>query len=44
MTGVHSAVGIPITMEGRLWGVMAVANTDDKLLPTDTEAQAGRVH
>ena len=36
-TGVHSAVGVPITVEGQLWGVMAVANTHDKPLPTDTE-------
>jgi GAF domain-containing protein len=38
-TGVLSAVGVPITVEGQLWGVMAVANTHDKLLPTDTEAR-----
>ena len=38
-TGVHSAVGVPITVEGQLWGVMAVANTHDQLLPTDTEAR-----
>ena len=38
-TGVHSAVGVPITVEGQLWGVMAVANTHNKLLPTDTEAR-----
>jgi GAF domain-containing protein len=38
-TGVHSAVGVPITVEGQHWGVMAVANTHDKLLPTDTEAR-----
>ena len=38
-TGVHSAVGVPITVEGQLWGVMAVANTHDKLLPTHTEAR-----
>ena len=30
-------MGVPITVEGQLWGVMAVANTHDKPLPTDTE-------
>jgi len=38
-TGVHSAVGVPITVEGQLWGVMAVANTHDQPLPTDTEVR-----
>jgi GAF domain-containing protein len=38
-TGVHSAVGVPITVEGQLWGVMAVANTHDEPLSADTEAR-----
>ena len=38
-TGVHSAAGVPITVEGQLWGVMAVANVHDQPLPADTEAR-----
>ena len=30
---------MPISIEGRLWGVMVVAFTHDELLPADTEAQ-----
>jgi signal transduction histidine kinase len=36
--GLRSAVGTPITAEGRLWGMMAVGTTGDGLLP-DTEAR-----
>jgi signal transduction histidine kinase len=32
-------VGVPISIEGRLWGVMVVAFTHDEPLPADTEAQ-----
>jgi len=37
--GLRSSVGVPISIEGRLWGVMVVAFTHDELLPADTEAQ-----
>ncbi len=35
--GFHSSVGAPLTVEGRLWGVLAVASKTEKLLPRDTE-------
>jgi signal transduction histidine kinase len=37
--GVHSAVGTPIIVEGRLWGVMGVGSTQEQPLPADTEAR-----
>jgi signal transduction histidine kinase len=37
--GLRSSVGVPISIEGRLWGVMVVAFTHDEPLPADTEAQ-----
>jgi signal transduction histidine kinase len=37
--GFHSAVGAPITVEGRLWGVMLVVHTSTKPWPPDTEAR-----
>jgi signal transduction histidine kinase len=37
--GFRAAVGAPITVEGRLWGVMTVASTRQEPLPTDTEAR-----
>src|SRR6185437_12771117 len=33
------SVGVPISIEGRLWGVMVVAFTREELLPADTEAR-----
>jgi PAS domain S-box-containing protein len=35
--GVRSAVGAPITIEGRLWGVMFVASRQERALPAGTE-------
>ncbi|MDT4915748.1 MAG: hypothetical protein QOH89_448, partial [Pseudonocardiales bacterium] len=35
--GIHSAVGVPISVEGRLWGVMSVVSTGEAPLPADTE-------
>jgi GAF domain-containing protein len=35
--GLHGAVGVPVSVEGRLWGVMIVASTDELPLPADTE-------
>jgi GAF domain-containing protein len=37
--GIHSAVGTPILVEGRLWGVMAAATSREQALPPDTEAR-----
>ena len=37
--GFSSAVGVPISVEGRLWGVMTVAATRAETLPADTEAR-----
>jgi len=35
--GWHSSAGAPITVEGRLWGVLAVVSTSDRPLPLDSE-------
>jgi signal transduction histidine kinase len=37
--GMHSAVAVPIKVEGRIWGVMAVSSTAKPRLPRDTEAR-----
>jgi signal transduction histidine kinase len=37
-TAVHTAVGAPISVEGRLWGVIILVSTREQPLPTDTEA------
>jgi signal transduction histidine kinase len=37
--GLRSSVGVPISIEGRLWGVMVVAFAHEELLPADTEAR-----
>jgi signal transduction histidine kinase len=37
--GIRSAVGVPISVEGRLWGVMSVVSTRGDPLPSDTEAR-----
>jgi signal transduction histidine kinase len=37
--GFHSAVGTPVIVEGRLWGVIAVASALEEALPADTEAR-----
>ncbi len=37
--GYRSAVGTPITVEGRLWGVMTAASTAEEPLPPDTETR-----
>ena len=39
--GLRSMVGAPITVEGRLWGVVIVAYTHEKPLPAGTEARLG---
>jgi GAF domain-containing protein len=37
--GVRSAVGTPIIVEGRLWGLMAAGSSQEQPLPPDTEAR-----
>jgi signal transduction histidine kinase len=37
--GIRTAVGAPIGVEGRLWGVMSVLSTHDEPLPADTEVR-----
>jgi signal transduction histidine kinase len=37
--GFRSAVGVPITVAGRLWGVIAVGSARKSALPADTEAR-----
>jgi signal transduction histidine kinase len=37
--GFRSAVGAPITVDGRLWGVMLVVHTSTEQWPPDTEAR-----
>jgi signal transduction histidine kinase len=37
--GLRSSVGVPISIEGGLWGVMVVAFTHEEPLPADTEAR-----
>jgi PAS domain S-box-containing protein len=38
-TGVRSAVGTPVIVEGHLWGVMGAGSTQEQPLPADTEAR-----
>jgi PAS domain S-box-containing protein len=38
-SGYRSSVGIPIVVEGRLWGMVMVASTLEQPLPADTEAR-----
>jgi PAS domain S-box-containing protein len=35
--GWRSAVGAPMVVEGRVWGVVAVASTTERVLPAETE-------
>ena len=35
--GIRSSVGVPITVAGRLWGVMTVSSESDETLSPDTE-------
>ncbi len=36
---IRSAVGVPISVEGRLWGVMLVLSTSEDFLPANIEAR-----
>jgi signal transduction histidine kinase len=38
-TGIRSAVGSPIIVEGRLWGMMGAASSIEQALPWDSEAR-----
>ena len=37
--GLHTAVGAPISVEGRLWGLVVVMSRSGEPLPADTEAR-----
>jgi signal transduction histidine kinase len=37
--GIRSAVGVPVSVEVRVWGVMIVASTGEEPLPDSTEAR-----
>ena len=37
--GVRTGVGVPITVEGQLWGVIISSSTREEPLPADTEAR-----
>ena len=40
----RGSVGVPISVEGRMWGVMFVASTGDEPLPGRHRGAAGRLH
>jgi len=40
--GIHSSVGCPIVVGGRLWGVIAASTRSEESFPPDTEAQISR--
>jgi signal transduction histidine kinase len=40
-SGNRSSVGTPITVEGRLWGVVVAGSRGDRPLPADTETRLG---
>jgi signal transduction histidine kinase len=40
--GIRSTVGVPINVEGHLWGLVVVASTDSQPMPDDTETRLGR--
>jgi signal transduction histidine kinase len=37
--GIRAATGVPISVQGRLWGVISLASTREQPLPADTEAR-----
>jgi signal transduction histidine kinase len=39
--GVRSTVGVPINVEGHLWGIVIAASTHDEAMPDDTETRLG---
>ena len=40
--GIRSAVGTPIVVEGRVWGLMVAGSTGERALAPDTEARLAR--
>jgi signal transduction histidine kinase len=40
--GFRSAIGAPLTVEGRLWGVLIAISTDPEPIPERSEARLGR--
>jgi hypothetical protein len=38
-TGVHATVGVPVIVDGRVWGLAAVGSVDPGPLPADTEVR-----
>jgi signal transduction histidine kinase len=38
-SGIHSTVGVPIVVAGRVWGAMVVSTAEPEPLPKDTEAR-----
>src|SRR5260370_708047 len=39
--GIRSAVGVPITVDGRVWGAAIVGSQRSEPMPPDTEARVG---
>ena len=39
LLGIRSSTGVPISVEGRLWGVIIVSNASEEPLPADAEAR-----
>jgi PAS domain S-box-containing protein len=39
--GIRASVGCPITVDGRLWGLVVVSSKSDGPLPADTESRLG---
>jgi hypothetical protein len=37
--GIHAAVGAPVIVDGRVWGLVAVGSIDDRPMPADTEVR-----
>jgi hypothetical protein len=37
--GVHAAVGVPVVVDGRVWGLAAVGSIEPKPMPADTEVR-----
>jgi sugar diacid utilization regulator len=42
VVGVHAAVGVPIIVDGRVWGLAAVGSLRPGAMPADTEVRIGR--
>jgi hypothetical protein len=37
--GVHAAVGVPVVVDGRVWGLAAVGSVEPRPMPADTEGR-----